>query len=112
MSNAGTSNVLEAEPVVVRRQKPRQQPRYNVVLLDDNDHSYDYVVRMLKTLFGYQPEKGFEMAAELDNRKRVILMTTSLELAELKQQQIHSFGPDPLIPASAGSMSAELEPVE
>lgn len=32
-----------------------------------------------------------------------------LELAELKQEQIHAFGPDPLIPRCKGSMSAEIE---
>jgi len=30
----------------------------------------------------------------------------------LKQDQIHGYGPDPLIPRCKGSMSADIEPAE
>ena len=67
---------------------------------------------LLHVLFGHPPETGFEMAKEVDERGRVIVDTTSLERAELKRDQIHAFGPDPLIPRCQGSMSAEIEPAE
>ncbi len=90
----------------------KRQPPYNVILLNDDDHSYEYVIRMLQSLFGYPPEKGFLMAEEVDKSGRVIVLTTTMEHAELKRDQIHAFGPDPLIPRCKGSMSAELEPAE
>jgi ATP-dependent Clp protease adaptor protein ClpS len=83
---------------------------YNVVLLDDDDHSYEYVIHMLKVLFGHPPEKGYRMAVEVDTTGRVIVATTNLERAELKRDQIQAFGPDPLIPRCKGSMSATIEP--
>jgi ATP-dependent Clp protease adaptor protein ClpS len=55
---------------------------------------------------------GFKMAKEVDEKGRVIVDTTSLERAELKQEQIHAFGPDPLIERCKGSMSAVIEPAE
>ena len=67
---------------------------------------------MLQTLFGHSPETGFAMAKEVDTQGRVIVDTTSLERAELKQDQIHAFGPDPLIDRCKGSMSAVIEPAE
>jgi ATP-dependent Clp protease adaptor protein ClpS len=85
-------------------------PPYNVVLLDDDDHSYEYVIFMLKTLFGHPPEKGYELAREVDATGRVVVATTHLEEAELKRDQIHAFGPDPFIPRCKGSMSATVEP--
>jgi ATP-dependent Clp protease adaptor protein ClpS len=85
-------------------------PPYNVVLLNDDDHSYDYVVLMLKAVFGHPPEKGFELALEVDKTGRVVVATENLEVAELKRDQIHDFGPDPLIPRCKGSMSAVVEP--
>jgi ATP-dependent Clp protease adaptor protein ClpS len=91
-------------------QKTKRQPPYNVILLNDDDHSYDYVIRMLQQLFGHPPEKGFLLAKEVDTSGRVIVMTTTMELAELKRDQIHAFGPDPLIPRCKGSMSATIEP--
>jgi ATP-dependent Clp protease adaptor protein ClpS len=93
-------------------QRTKRQPPYHVILLNDDDHSYQYVIHMLQSLFGHPPEKGYEMAKEVDTKGRVIVDTTSLERAELKQDQIHAFGPDPLIPRCKGSMSAEIEPAE
>ncbi|AHY47117.1 hypothetical protein RradSPS_1834 [Rubrobacter radiotolerans] len=99
-----------AKPKTERRSRTEPLPPYNVVLLDDNDHSYDYVVLMLKEVFGHPPEKGFELAKEVDANGRVIVLTTNLEVAELKRDQVHAFGPDPLIPRCRGSMSAVVEP--
>jgi ATP-dependent Clp protease adaptor protein ClpS len=92
-----------------KKRKTKGQPPYNVVLLDDNDHSFEYVIHMLKVLFGHPPEKGYRMAAEVDSTGRVVVATTHLEEAELKRDQIQAFGPDPLIPRCKGSMSAIIE---
>ncbi|MDQ4002748.1 MAG: ATP-dependent Clp protease adaptor ClpS [Actinomycetota bacterium] len=91
-------------------QKIEGLPPYDVVLLDDDDHSFEYVVRMLKTLFGHPLEKGYRMAMEVHTTGRVVVATTNLEQAELKRDQIHAFGPDPLVPRCKGSMSATVEP--
>ena len=61
-------------------------------------------------LFGYPREKGFQMAKEVDSTGRVILLTTTKEHAELKQEQVHAFGPDPLLTRCQGSMTAIIEP--
>ncbi len=92
------------------KQKTQRLPPYNVVLLDDDDHSFEYVILMLKTLFGHPPEKGYKMAVEVDTTGRVVVATTNLEQAELKRDQIQAFGPDPFIPRCKGSMSATIEP--
>ena len=91
-------------------EKVKRQPPYNVVLLDDDDHTFPYVIRMLKELFGYPETKGFKLAEQVDKTGRAIVLTTSLEHAELKRDQIHAYGPDPLIPRCQGSMTAEIEP--
>ncbi len=91
---------------------PKQLPPYNVVLLDDDDHSYQYVIHMLGELFAYPPETGFRMAKEVDETGRVIVLTTHKEKAELKRDQILAFGKDPIMARSKGSMSAVIEPVE
>lgn len=93
-----------------RKEKVKKQPPYNVVLINDDDHSFDYVIAMLQQLFGHPPEKGFQMAQTVHTQGRVIVDTTSKERAELKRDQIHAFGPDPRIPRCQGSMSATIEP--
>ena len=98
-----------AEPDL--EEKVQRQPPYNVVLLDDDDHTYEYVIRMLKELFGYPEEKGYQMAKEVDTTGRVIVLTTAKEHAELKRDQIHAYGPDRYSSRPcAGSMSAIIEP--
>ncbi len=90
--------------------KPRRQPPYNVILLDDDDHSYEYVILMLNRLFGHKLEDAFRMACEVDQTGRVIVDTTTMERAELKRDQIHAFGRDKRISRCKGCMSAVIEP--
>lgn len=87
-------------------------PQYHVVLLDDDDHSYQYVIEMLGAIFGHGRAKAFRMACEVDASGRVVVDTTTKERAELKQKQIHDYGPDWRIPHCQGSMSAVVEPAD
>ena len=112
--NEGT--ITLPEPTVTTRTKPKDKvkklPPYHVILHNDDDHSFEYVITMLKQLFGHPEERGYQMALEVHTRGRVIVDTTSKERAELKRDQIHAYGPDALIPRCKGSMSATIEPSE
>jgi ATP-dependent Clp protease adaptor protein ClpS len=99
-------DVREQEEVKVKRQPP-----YNVILLNDDDHTFDYVIAMMQVLFGYPRERGKQIADEVHNTGRCIVLTTTREHAELKQDQIHAFGPDPFSSRDCkGSMTAVIEP--
>jgi ATP-dependent Clp protease adaptor protein ClpS len=112
-ASAAVAAADTADPVSAPTQraagKPKRQPRYHVVLWNDDDHSYQYVIAMLQKLFGHPPEKGFKLAEEVDRTGRVIVLTTTKEHAELKRDQIHAFGADRLIARSKGSMSSSIE---
>jgi ATP-dependent Clp protease adaptor protein ClpS len=101
-----------AAPVVEEERdvEVRLAPLYNVILLDDDDHTYDYVIEMLQKLFAFTEEKAYLHAVEVDTAKRTILLTCDLEHAEFKRDQIHAYGPDPRISRCKGSMSAVIEP--
>ncbi len=85
-------------------------PLYRVVLLDDNDHTYDYVIEMLRRIFIFTLEEAYRHAEEVDRTGRTILITCELSEAEFARDQIHSYGPDWRLPRSKGSMSAIIEP--
>lgn len=89
---------------------PKMLPPYNVILLDDDDHTYEYVIEMLRKVFAYPSERGYQLAKEVDTTGRVIVLTTHKELAELKRDQIQGYGSDPRLSRSEGSMSATIEP--
>ena len=103
---------VETAPDVELTKDTALLPQWHVVLLNDDDHTYEYVIEMLMTLFGHSLEASLAMACEVDRAERVIVDTTSRERAELKQEQIHAFGKDWRIPRCSGSMSAVIEPAE
>jgi ATP-dependent Clp protease adaptor protein ClpS len=107
---------MVVEPVVrpknTTKKKPKKQPRYNVILWDDSDHTYEYVQLMMKDVFRMPTEKGFQIAKQVDSSGRAICLTTTLEHAELKRDQIHAYGADARIPRCKGSMSASIEPFD
>lgn len=103
---------VRTEQQVERRPKTKKQPRYNVVLWNDDDHSYEYVIVMMRELFGHNFEKGVEIAVQVDTNGKAICLTTTMEHAELKRDQIHAYGKDKLIARCKGSMAASIEPIE
>jgi ATP-dependent Clp protease adaptor protein ClpS len=85
-------------------------PLYRVVLLDDNDHTYDYVIEMLQKIFIFTLDQAYRHAEEVDRAGRTVLITCELREAEFARDQIHAYGPDWRLPRSQGSMSAIVEP--
>jgi len=85
-------------------------PLYRVVLLDDNDHTYDYVIEMLQKIFIFTLDQAYRHAEEVDRAGRTVLITCELREAEFARDQIHAYGPDWRLPRSQGSMSAVIEP--
>ena len=87
-------------------------PRYNVVLWDSDGHSYEYVERMLRELFGHTREACHKLAQTVDTEGRAIVLTTTKEHAELKRDQIIAYGKDDGIRGNKGSMHATIEAVK
>ena len=116
---ADSDQVALAEPLpeTLRRRKerdqtrPKRQPPYHVILWNDDDHTYAYVIVMMMQLFGYPAEKGYQIALAVDTQGRAVVLTTTKEHAELKRDQIHAYGKDGQIDSCKGSMWATIEPV-
>ena len=100
-----------AAPEIKKQSEDQKAPLYNVVLLDDDDHTYEYVVEMLVKLFAFGESDAWNHAVEVDTMGRAIVMTCELPQAEFGRDQIHAYGADPRMPRSRGSMSAVVEPV-
>jgi ATP-dependent Clp protease adaptor protein ClpS len=83
---------------------------YHVVLLDDDEHTYDYVIEMLQKLFFVSLESAVQHAIEVDTTGRTVVITCEKPAAEFARDQIHAFGADPRMAKSKGSMSAILVP--
>ena len=88
----------------------RLPPLWNVILWNDDDHSFDYVIEMLGKLFGHSSPTGLRMAMEVHSAGRCVVSALPRERAEFKRDQIHAYGADRRIPRCKGSMSATVEP--
>jgi ATP-dependent Clp protease adaptor protein ClpS len=115
MSQEQTSAVIEVAPEQetareeATQQKPKRQPRYHVVLWDDPNHSFEYVIVMLKELFGHPVTEGHKIAETVNSSGRAIVLTTTMEHAELKRDQIRAYGSSSAQLTSQGSMYATIE---
>jgi ATP-dependent Clp protease adaptor protein ClpS len=90
------------------KKKPPNGP-WKVVLWDDDEHTYDYVIEMLMDVCQMSMEKAFQHALEVDTEKKTVVFIGELEHAEFIQEKILGFGKDPRMENSKGSMSATLE---
>ena len=93
-----TSTTQLEEPQTKRKtkskKKHKRQPRNHVLVWNDDDHTFDYVIRMMKNLFGHPRERGMVIAQEVHEKGKAVCLTTTMEHAELKRDQIHAFGAD------------------
>ncbi len=118
VSANGGAATSGGKPAAHAQQRPAPDTRtkqpwlWNVVLLDDQDHTYDYVIRLGQELFSLNKEKALHLAQRVDKDGRAVCLTTHKEHAELKREQIMAFGRDPLMATSKGSMGAIIEPAE
>ena len=103
--------VVVPEKERAREKQPRRQPKYNVLLWDSDDHTFTYVEAMLRELFGHQHEQCVEIAKQVDEEGKAVVLTTTMEHAELKRDQIHAYGKDEE-QGTVGSMWSTIEPVE
>lgn len=82
---------------------------WKVVLWDDDEHTYDYVIEMLMEVCNMGLEEAYGHAVEVDTEKKTIIFSGELEHAEFIQEKILGYGPDPRMAESKGSMTATLE---
>jgi ATP-dependent Clp protease adaptor protein ClpS len=77
------------EPEVASR--PRLLPPYNVILVNDDDHSQEFVVDVLRKVFGYPLEKSVQLMLVAHETGCSVVWTGPKEVAELKAEQMSTF---------------------
>jgi ATP-dependent Clp protease adaptor protein ClpS len=97
-------------PETFTTEREEHAPLYRVVLLDDDDHTYDYVIEMLQKIFVFTLEEAYRHAEEVDATGRTVLITCEKPHAEFARDQVISYGADWRLERSKGSMSAIVEP--
>ncbi len=122
MSDQSDEGTALAEPVVRTRSKPKTKlaartdsetkhlPPYHVIVLNDEVHTFEYVIELLCKIFAHPVDTAKEMTWRIHNTGRAIVLTTHKELAELKRDQVLAYGPDPRMSNSNGPLDCYIEP--
>lgn len=76
------------------REKPKLLPPYGVILLNDDRHSFPYVIDALRRTFGYSTFKSLTLAMRAHMTGRALVWCGSKEVAEFKRERLRGFGPD------------------
>ena len=89
-------------------------------MLDPEELPHDFVIDFCRPYLGemagvyssWTPlqDRGWLFPEEVDATGRTIVMTCEQDQAEFGKQQIQSYGADPRMPHSKGSMRARVEP--
>src|SRR5438094_4904172 len=93
-----------------RSTKDELSKLYHVIILNDDEHTFEYVIEMLQAVFGFSYATALAHTMEADATGSSIVWTCGLEEAEQKRDQIHAYGPDWRMPNSRGSVVAVVEP--
>jgi len=110
------------DPVVTTMSRPKskastsnstkQLPPYNVIVLNDEEHTFEYVIDLLTKIFHHAASQAEILTWKIHNEGRAIVYTTHKEKAELKRDQVLAGGPDPRMSVSKGPLSCYIEPAE
>src|SRR5260370_22793519 len=120
MSDAHDTEDAVVEPIVTTQTVPRSKtipetetkrlPPYNVGILNDEEHTFDYVIELLTKLFRHPLKTAIELTWRIHLSGRAVVYTTHKEKAELKRDQVLSYGPDHPMSISKGPLGCYIEP--
>src|SRR6516164_7656206 len=98
------------EPEIDQESGEQLEKLYHVIILNDDEHTFDYVIEMLQAVFGLSYAAALASTMEADSTGSAIVWTFMLEEAEKKRDPVHAYGPDWRMPNSKGSVAALVEP--
>lgn len=104
--------VVTSRPAPAASTKPKKQPPYAVIVENDDFHTFEYVTEVLSKVCGYNRQKAWLLAVEIDSLGKATVWSGTRELAELKCDQIRGMGPDHFAPKPVTfPLGAYVEPL-
>lgn len=99
-----------ADPETAGYADEQREKPYHVIILNDEEHTFEYVIEMLQAIFSFSASAAMSHTIEADATGSSIVYTCGLPEAEHKRDLIHAYGPDWRMPNSRGSVAALVEP--
>src|SRR5216684_1354074 len=83
--------LVTTKPKEREQTSTRRIPPYNVILENDDYHTLDFVVDVLRKVLGCTLERAVQLVLQAHTTGRSIVWTGTKEVAELKVEPICSF---------------------
>jgi ATP-dependent Clp protease adaptor protein ClpS len=102
--------VVTPKPESREQTRTRRVPLYNVILENDDYHSFEFVMEVLRKVLGYAGERCYQLTLQAHSTGRAVIWTGPREVAELKADQVstlHEIRPGGL---DLGPLSCTIEP--
>ena len=97
-----------AEPRTDERTK--LLPPYHVMIENDDDHSQDFVVIVLRKVFGYDEPKAIALMHTAEEVGEAVVWTGAKEVAEFKLDQLRTFHEKRGEDRDLGPVGCRIEP--
>ncbi len=110
MTDPIRTDTVIADPQTDEATKPRLLPPYNVILENDDHHSFEFVLMVLCKALGFSAERAYQYTLEAHESGQAVVWTGSKEVAELKLEQILTFHEDRDDGRKFGPLSCRIEP--
>ena len=102
----------KSRPKATPSTTPKKLPPYHVIIVNDEEHTFDYVIDLLMQLFAHPLPVAEALTLKIHTQGRAIVYTTHKEKAELKREQVLACGADPRMSVSKGSLGCYIELAE
>jgi ATP-dependent Clp protease adaptor protein ClpS len=90
--------------------RTRRVPPYNVILENDDYHSFEFVIEVLRKALGYSAERAYQLTEQAHTTGRAVVWTAPKEVAELKADQITTFHESRPDGTKLGPLGCTIEP--
>ena len=102
--------VTTVEPQAQEETRTRRLPPYNVILENDDYHSFEFVIEVLRKALGYSAERAYQLTEQAHTTGRAVVWTGPKEVAELKADQIATFHEARSDGTKLGPLGCTIEP--
>jgi ATP-dependent Clp protease adaptor protein ClpS len=81
---ADTKTAIEVRPRIVPKEQYKEPKNFNVVYLNDDVTTFEFVVETLTSVFGYAREGAEALTVKVNDENSAVVATLPYEMAEQK----------------------------
>lgn len=99
--------IEDTEVEVFASSKQNLCPNYHVMFLNDDHHTFGFVIAVITTIFRKQLEEAYALTLQIHHEGQAVITTCSKERAELYLEQVSS-----MREGEKGPIYCVMEPAE